>query len=139
VGIEPTFIQRAAVDGKELQYLELPSDFAALADAIPLQLVDSTLAEMLANPDAVRANQLAMHESWFRGDMQAFSQIAQNLPLLRFPQIKSALLDLRNEAWASKLQERMNYTEKRTLIAVGALHLSYVLRGNSRDRSPDSQ
>jgi uncharacterized protein YbaP (TraB family) len=121
-GVEPTFMQWAGESGKELQYLESPSALAGLADRIPVSLVDSSLAEMLADLDAVRDNLLAMHASWFRGDMQAFSQIALNLPLLRFPQIKRAILDLRNEAWASSLQARANVAKK-TLVAVGALHL----------------
>ncbi len=121
-GIEHNFIHWAKEDGKELNYLEPPCAFPALADAIPVELVDSTLANTLADLDAASANQLAMHQAWVSGSMTAFAQIAHKSPLLGVPQIKSALLDLRNQAWAAKLKLLQGCTN-RTLVAVGALHL----------------
>jgi uncharacterized protein YbaP (TraB family) len=122
-GIEPTFIQWAIENGKEVQYLESPSSFAALADGIPLSLVEHTLSRMLADAESVRHKQLAMHAAWIQCDMHAFERIAEALPLLEFPLIKSAILDLRSKAWARDLQKRVENTTKKTLVAVGALHL----------------
>jgi uncharacterized protein YbaP (TraB family) len=121
-GVEPIFISWAAEDGKEVQYLEAPSSFPILAKEIPTQQINSTIETMLADLDAAGARQRGLCQAWLDGDMCVFHQVAQNSPLLQFPDIKRALLDCRNLAWANKLQELMGCTRK-TLVAVGALHL----------------
>lgn len=121
-GIEPIFSIWAAEDGKPLEYLEAASAFPVLADAIPLQTIDRTLATMLGDTAVAKRSQARMHEAWVTRDLRSFLELALEAPLLREPDIKSALLDARNEAWATKLQSLMT-CQRRTLVAVGALHL----------------
>lgn len=121
-GVEPIFLSLASEHGKPIEFLESTSAFPALADAIPVQTIDRTLATMLANLEAARKSQLDMHKAWARADIAEFEKLAREAPLLREPEIKRALLDLRNEAWVPHLQALMNCPQ-RTLVAVGALHL----------------
>jgi len=127
-GIEPIFIEWAKKDGKPIAYLETPATFPTLADAIPIPVVERTVTTLIADLTIPQKSLMAMYDAWVRRDVRAFCKTVESSPLMAVPEMRKAVLDLRNESWADGLGELMN-VDRNTLVAIGALHV--CLPGNA--------
>ncbi len=121
-GVEPQFMRWAAEQSKPVQFLESGEDIATAFDSAPIIEIRDAI-ELLASDLTVPQRSLeAMYAAWLRKDIQALFEVASQSSILRSPGLKAAVLDRRNRAWMPALRQLMD-TQRRTLIAVGALHL----------------
>jgi len=121
-GVEPVLTARAKQDGKPIHYLETMADFSALAEEIPDREYARVLAAVLVALPEIAQSVLDLHGAWLRGDGEALATILPRTILGRSPLVSSYALDRRNANWLPRILGKRR-TTKRTLIAVGALHL----------------
>jgi len=120
-GVELHLTQRAHQDGKPISYLETMAEFAELGDGLPPAVLEEALSITLAElPNALR-NSLDLHRAWLTRRMDEIEAVIARGPMSRMPQIAARMLDFRNERWMPKILAAIE-TDKRTLIAAGALH-----------------
>jgi uncharacterized protein YbaP (TraB family) len=122
-GVEPRMLRSAAAQAKPVRYLETAQQVAASLESIPLQAIAAALDLLVADLAEPQRTLERMHAAWLHGDLQAVRQIADESPMFNLPGLRDAILDVRNRAWAARVKERLSDPE-RTLIVVGALHLS---------------
>lgn len=121
-GIEGLFMEWANEQSKPVEFLETADQVAAAFDSAPASEVREGL-ELLASDLAAPQRLLeAMYEAWLRGDLPALYSVAKASPLFQFSGLRAAIVDRRNREWAPALL-RLMQAPRRTLVAVGALHL----------------
>jgi uncharacterized protein YbaP (TraB family) len=121
-GVEPRMLRSAIAQSKPYRYLETAPDVAAALESIPLDVLAAALAMLMADRDEPQRTLELMHAAWLAGDLQAVERIAADSPMFNLPGIRQAILDVRNRAWAARLESLLD-TAGRTLVVVGALHL----------------
>jgi uncharacterized protein YbaP (TraB family) len=121
-GVEPRMLRSAIAQAKPYRYLETGHDVATALESIPLETVGAALGLLMADRDEPQRTLERMHAAWLDGDLQALQQIAVESPMFNLPDLRRALLDARNRAWAARMKELFERPE-RTLVVVGALHL----------------
>jgi len=115
-------LRSAIAQSKPYRYLETAPDVAAALESIPLDVLAAALAMLMADRDEPQRTLELMHAAWLAGDLQAVERIAADSPMFNLPGIRQAILDVRNRAWAARLESLLD-TAGRTLVVVGALHL----------------
>ncbi|MGF6954919.1 TraB/GumN family protein [Paraburkholderia youngii] len=121
-GVEPRMLRSAIAQAKPYRYLESAQDVAVTLESIPLEAIAAALDMLMADRGEPQRTLERMHAAWLDGDLQAIQQIAVESPMFNLPGIRQAILDVRNRAWAARLNELLDVRE-RTLVVVGALHL----------------
>lgn len=121
-GVENHLRDCASRDGKPIAYLETPGQFIAAGESTPISEVRTALK--LGLPALERSAEFfrAMFEAWSIGDIDGCEKVALQGPGFT-PVIRAALLDSRNSSWAPRIREAIA-SGRRTLVAVGALHLA---------------
>ena len=129
-GVEPRMLRAAMTEGKPYEYLETAADVAATLDPIPMEALGAALRALMADLDEPQRTLEQMHAAWLEGNVQKVYGIAALSPMFNLGEIRRAVLDARNRAWAQRLKARFIDTRTdaptrapRTLIVVGALHL----------------
>lgn len=118
-GVESLFRHRAAQDNKAVRFLESGAECAAAFDTAPIDEIIQSLELFASNASAFQPLLVKMYDAWIRQDLHGVFDA--RLPAVRLPGIHHAALTVRNRAWVPVLEAVMD-TDKRTLIAVGALH-----------------
>jgi uncharacterized protein YbaP (TraB family) len=122
-GIEPHLLRLSAgSDPRPLLYLETAEEAVALFDSVPTSEIQTSLSTLLSDPGLPKRALNEIYEAWVTGDRRLLAEVAARLPFNSLVKTRSALIDKRNLAWATKLQSLLS-TKSRTLICVGALHL----------------
>jgi uncharacterized protein len=121
-GVEPLLTTRAKQDAKPIQYLETMSDFAKLADGIPDAVYAPLIAKVAGDLSKAARTVLEVHDAWASGHIENVEAVLPRTVLAESPLVKTVVMDLRNANWMPRIIETL-CTNKRTLIAVGALHL----------------
>lgn len=124
-GVEPRMLRMAAAQSKPYAYLESAADVAASLASIPLASVCTGLEQLLADLNEPQRTLERMQEAWLRSDADAIYRIAAESPMFSLPGIRSAILEERNRAWAPHIRTALE-SDQRTLVVVGALHISGV-------------
>ncbi|WP_345811158.1 TraB/GumN family protein [Paraburkholderia sp. PREW-6R] len=122
-GVEPRMLRSAIAQRKPYQFLETAQDVAASLETIPLEAIGAALALLMTDVDEPQRTLESMHGAWLDGDTACVQRIATESPMFNLPGIREAILDARNRAWAARLTALLGRAE-RTLVVVGALHLS---------------
>ncbi|HEY2023386.1 TraB/GumN family protein [Paraburkholderia sp.] len=121
-GVEPRMLRSAIAQAKPYRYLETAAEVAAALESIPLDALAAALTMLMADRDEPQRTLELMHAGWLAGDLQAVQRIAAESPFFDLPGIRQAILNVRNRAWAARLESLLDPAE-RTLVVVGALHL----------------
>ncbi len=121
-GIEPLFHRRAAEESKQIHYLENGDDMASAFDTAPLADVVRSIELLVRDYSEPQRTLKKMYRAWVAEDLPGLTKVALHSPSFRLPTIKHAVILKRNQAWVGKMNELIN-SPKRTLVAVGALHL----------------
>ena len=121
-GIEGQFMQWASEQSKPVQFLETAVQVAAAFDSAPAAEIREGLELLASDLSAPQRSLEAMYVAWMRGDLPALYNVASQLPLFHLPGLRAAVLERRNREWAPSLAKLIQ-SPRRTLIAVGALHL----------------
>jgi uncharacterized protein len=121
-GVEPRMLRSANAQAKPYRYLESAQDVATALESIPLEAVAAALDMLMADRGEPQRTLERMHAAWLEGDLHAIHRIADESPMFNLPGIRHAILEMRNRAWAARLNELPDARE-RTLVVVGALHL----------------
>ncbi|SMG14909.1 TraB/GumN family protein [Paraburkholderia susongensis] len=121
-GVEPRMLRSAIAQGKPYRYLETAQEVAVALESIPLQVLGAALDMLMADRAEPQRTLERMHVAWLDGDLPSVQRIAVESPMFNLPGIRHAILDVRNRAWAARLNEHIDARE-RTLVVVGALHL----------------
>lgn len=122
-GIEPNFLAWAKNDRRTIRYLEVASEVAASFDTVDVGEVEAGLRFVLSNRSIVQKRLLELHAAWLKQDPSQVFEVAATAPLYSQPGIRVAVLERRNRAWVPVV-ESLLASQRRTLIVVGALHLS---------------
>lgn len=121
-GVEPHFLRMAAENSKPVQFLETAEAVAEIFSSIQTNEIIKNLENLAADLSAPQRNLASMYKAWIKKDISQLCDIASKADALQNPAIRQAVLNTRNLAWLPALQELMK-TPRKTLIAVGALHL----------------
>ena len=121
-GVEGLFMGWASEQFKPVEFLETAEQVAAAFDSAPASEVREALERLASDLSAPQRSHEAMYVAWLRGDLPALYSIAKASPLFQFAGLRAAVLERRNREWAPTLV-RLMHAPRRTLIAVGALHL----------------
>jgi uncharacterized protein YbaP (TraB family) len=124
-GVEPFVRQFAVQNGRAIECLESPADFAALLDAVDRSVIVSTMPPMLEAEAPSRNLKLIndMYQAWYQSDMETFDRVYLSTALMKIAELRAALIDRRNENWVPKIESLLPSSEN-TLIVVGAGHLA---------------
>jgi uncharacterized protein len=121
-GVEPLLTARAKQDAKPIQYLETMSGFAQLSDGIPDSVYAPLIAKVAGDLALAASTMLEVHDAWRTGRIENIEAVLPRTILAESPLVKTAVMDTRNANWMSAILDALR-SNKRTLIAVGALHL----------------
>jgi uncharacterized protein YbaP (TraB family) len=122
VGVEPLLTGRAKQDGKPIRYVETMSEFARLADGVPDSVYAPLIAKVVGNLPQAARTMLEVHDAWRSGRIENVEAVLPRTILAESPLVKTVVMDLRNANWLPAILAALR-TDKKTLIAVGALHL----------------
>ena len=122
VGVENLFLQWAAEQSKQVYFLESAEELVSTLDRAPVDDVIQSLERLAADLSAPQRSIEAMYQAWIAMDLAAMHDIAALSPMFQLPKLRQIILEDRNLAWVSMLLNKMA-SPKRTLVAVGALHL----------------
>ena len=122
LGVESTFLQRLADDGKSLAVLESVADLRTAFDSVPLPEIEKVMAACLRDMPTAQERLLQLHAAWLAGDRAAMYAAAADSPIGASAAMWEAGIARRNRAWGLRLQPLLA-TNQRTLVMVGALHL----------------
>ena len=111
----------SAVGKKPVAELEGAAAQLGIFDRLP-EADQRTLLDEVIKEIAAASKDDPLGKAWKRGDMTAMARETRT-GLLADPELRSALLEQRNHAWADKL-EVMLAGGARPLVAVGAAHLA---------------
>ena len=121
-GIEPNFLQWAAQSSKEVHFLETGEQLADALDSAPLDEVLESIELLARDLSAPQISLESMYQAWTAKDLPGLYEVASSSPSFKLPGVRRAAIQTRNEAWTPGLRELLR-SSKRTLVAVGALHL----------------
>lgn len=121
-GIEPIFLKRAAEAPKVVHFLETPKQLASALDTAPIIEVIQAIEDLANDLSAPQRSLLDMYSAWVQLDLASLYKVAERSPSFHFPGMNRAAFQLRNESWVQPFQKHL-LSSKRTLVAVGALHL----------------
>ena len=119
LGVDRALFERA--EGKPVVALETVAGQFALFDNLAEADQVALLEDVLEDAPSARAKARSRALSWFLGDLDA---IATELDggIGSDPQLRSALIDRRNIAWADRVQAILTQ-RRRPFVAVGTAHL----------------
>jgi uncharacterized protein len=121
-GVELQLTQRAQIDKKPIAYLETMAEFGELGDGISQATYEDALSITLAELPNAHHNSLDVHRAWLTRRIEELETVIARGPMARMPQIASRVLDSRSKSWLPRIIAATSVS-KRTLVAVGALHL----------------
>jgi uncharacterized protein YbaP (TraB family) len=124
-GVEPFMRQFAVENGRAIEFLESPAEFATLLDAVDSSVIVSTMPPMLEEEAPRRNLKLIndMYEAWYQSDVASFDRVYLSTALMKIVELRAAMIDRRNENWLSKIESLVPSLQN-TLIVVGAGHLA---------------
>lgn len=122
-GVEAVFMRMAQQDGKPVHFLETASDIGRAFDTIPLESVVQAVESLAADPDQPQRSLVSMCKSWLAGDAQGVYDVAASSTSFQDAAVRNAVLGIRNRAWVNGALPALARGSRKTLIAVGALHL----------------
>jgi len=109
----------AAAGARPVRELEGADAQLRIFDALPEKEQHDLLIAVLAEPDA---DELALANTWARGDMNAIVRETKR-GLLADPELRAVLFTGRNERWVDAIVASMG-AGRRPFVAVGAAHLA---------------
>jgi uncharacterized protein len=109
----------AAAGSRPVRELEGADAQLRIFDALPEKEQQDLLLAVLVEPDA---NDLALPDSWARGDMDAIVRETKR-GLLADPELRAALFTGRNRRWVDVIVAHLGEGH-RPFVAVGAAHLA---------------
>jgi len=117
--------QFAVENGRAIEFLESPAEFATLLDAVDSSVIVSTMPPMLEEEAPRRNLKLIndMYEAWYQSDVASFDRVYLSTALMKIVELRAAMIDRRNENWLSKIESLVPSLQN-TLIVVGAGHLA---------------
>lgn len=122
IGVDQSFEQRAAKDGKGGEGLETVGFqlnlFTGLSSKQQHDLLDQTLDEIATLPDEYEK----MITAWRSGDLDALGEMLFR-EAEKFPDLMDLFLINRNKTWMTRLEEMLRKGEK-AMVLVGAGHLA---------------
>jgi uncharacterized protein YbaP (TraB family) len=121
-GIEAQLMQWAVEQSKPVLFLETAEEVASAFDSAPADEIRQALELLAANLSAPQRSIEAMYKAWLLADLPGLYAAASQSPTFQLTGLKSAVLTRRNQQWAPAIRQLLQ-SPKRTLIAVGALHL----------------
>jgi len=121
-GIEPIFLKCAAQAPKIVYFLETPKQLSSALDSAPLDEIMRALEDLAGDLSAPQRSLQDMYSAWVQMDLASLYKVAARSPSFHFPGMNRAAFQLRNESWVQALRQHL-LSSKRTLVAVGALHL----------------
>ncbi|MFT4045653.1 MAG: TraB/GumN family protein [Solimonas sp.] len=120
-GLDQHFYERAAADGKPIEWFEAPREhlklFAGMDGELGREFLEATLDED-ANPDEQPA---ALFKAWQDGDSGFVEKLVADMQH-DDPHLYERLLAARNRSWMPALVARLQGAEPQ-LVIVGAAHL----------------
>jgi uncharacterized protein YbaP (TraB family) len=123
-GVETVFMRMAQQDGKPVHFLETASDIGRAFDTIPLDSVVRAIEALAAGPDQPQSSLERMCKSWLAGDAQGVYDVATSSPSFQDAAVRNGVLGIRNRAWVDGALPGLVRGGRKTLVAVGALHLA---------------
>ena len=111
-----------AMRGKPVGELEGAGRQLALFDALPEEDQRQLLGFALAGAEESEADTARLADAWATGDL-AVLEAETRRGMLADPELREALLEARNRAWAGQL-DAMLRGGARPFVAVGAMHLA---------------
>ncbi len=122
-GLDRYLMDRANAAGKPASGLETGASQIAMLDAMDSLEQRQLLREALEQVDKGDAESARLHQAWRRGDdVLLWKDMAQQMKR-SYPQLYQRVNVDRNNAWLTKLEQRLKGGEGATLVVVGALHL----------------
>lgn len=121
-GMENYLHDAAQRKGKAIGFLETATNFAAIAETVPADDIISAIRIGLSNRHTAQCDLEEMFAHWRIGDLNGLDQQLLKLPALSVETMRQAILVKRNQSWVPIIKLLLP-SSKRTLIAVGAMHL----------------
>jgi uncharacterized protein YbaP (TraB family) len=122
-GVENLIKERARADSRAIKYLESVGEFAQLLDSIPDADYALAFPLILGNSGDARTRYITeAYKAWVSGNVEALTAAMQASPLTRFPSLRSAIFDARNNLWLPRIINMLG-SKKRTVVFIGAGHL----------------
>ena len=122
-GAEIQLANRARRESKPVGELETIADLARHLESVPAEVFRLRFQSLLRNLNAERKNIVEFHDAWNRGDFPRLASLARQLPVMNIPEMRQAYLHVRNQSWLKSIRNATQ-SKRRTLILVGAVHLS---------------
>lgn len=123
VGVDDHFNARLQQDDKEKGELETAGQQVEFIASLGAGNADALLSYNLADIARLPQTWQALTRAWRKGDLATLDALAAAPMRREFPQIYTAILVERNDAWLPRL-EAMARSPRVELVLVGALHLS---------------
>ncbi len=121
-GVEAQLMRRAKEQRKPTYVLEKGVQVAALCDSIPTSLYIEQLESSLRQRHLAGERLRNLHDAWLSCDVDKYSRLSMIGSLLEAPVFRDVLVLRRNNAWINAFHLAAQ-SQRRTLIAVGAVHL----------------
>lgn len=120
-GVEPRFVAKARLDGKEIVGLETLAEQLHLLSDLSPNLQKQFLRQTLEEIDSAEKEIGTMLQAWRTGDAAGLEALVLK-GVKEFPELYRPLTVDRNKKWLSKLESILAAKENH-LVIVGALHL----------------
>ncbi|RFB69911.1 MULTISPECIES: TraB/GumN family protein [unclassified Herbaspirillum] len=121
-GLEHGYTRWAEENHIDVAYLETATEFRDALSSIPLPDVEALMLDALTNLGRNNDKLLRLYQDWKGRKLEVMFRRAQKELLCSMPSTRDALFGRRNSAWLPKIEAACK-SERRTLVAVGALHL----------------
>jgi|SRR5580658_28898 uncharacterized protein YbaP (TraB family) len=123
LGADHVLKSQAMAAGKALHAFESAAQqlhfFADLPAAEELDILRSALDDVAKGPDKIRE----MAAAWLAGDVPAITGVFAEFSEPQYRALYQVLIAQRNEAWATKLVQRLKTGSGTSFVAVGTGHL----------------
>lgn len=108
-------------EGRSVVELEGAGAQLAIFDTLPEEEQRDLLDAVIEEAAASQGDEERLANAWKKGDLDRLLALTR-VGILADPELKEALLDARNRAWAARI-ERLLASPEKPLVAVGAGHL----------------
>ncbi|MEM9233255.1 MAG: TraB/GumN family protein, partial [Pseudomonadota bacterium] len=122
-GVEMILGARAAEEGKSQRFFETMSEQIEIIASIPDEVWATSLIEGIDDLSDIEAYFAQMVGLWYDGDAEGLSAFLAEA-WDETPELKTTLLDERNERWADALDTLIEEEAGTFFVAVGAGHLA---------------
>ncbi|MCE9523785.1 MAG: TraB/GumN family protein [Alphaproteobacteria bacterium] len=122
-GVEPQMLQRATKHHRELSFLETQCEHGRLFEAVPEAEYLALMSVVLNDRAHAKKQFVELYEAWIGSRIENVEAVMMRAPLRRSPVVYQKMLLDRNRDWMPALLRKAQ-SSRRTLVAVGAGHLS---------------